>query len=69
MNRENIQKMRELLESVRSAIDAVRHIVDEEALQVGDRNMMEREINVVRKGVDKLLHESAAMLADPTRIE
>lgn len=69
MKRESVERMLQLLAFMRTKLDELRQIADEEALQVGDRNLIDRQISAIGDEVEVLLRTLSDMLDDPTKFE
>lgn len=57
----------ELITSARQNIDEAKRIVDEETLQVGDRNIIDHAIATLTSEVDMLSRTFREILEDPTK--
>jgi len=69
MKRETVLAVLQLVSSMRESVEEAGHIVDEEALQVGDRNIIDHSLNTIGDEIEVLSRTFSDMLADPSRIE
>ena len=59
----------QLVGSMRETLDDVRQIVDEEALPVSDRNMVDRALTIVAAEIEVVSRTLSDMLTDPTKAD
>ncbi|MEO8381769.1 MAG: hypothetical protein ABI779_19055 [Acidobacteriota bacterium] len=69
MKRETVTAVLQRLRAIRANVDETRKIIDEEGLQVGDRNIIDHALATVISEVDVLSRTLGDMLADPSKIE
>ena len=69
MRRETAVAALRLVGSLRGHVEETRRLVDEEALQVGDRNLIDQTLTTIAGEIEVLARAFADMLADGSRIE
>ena len=69
MQRKTVTAILQSVGAIRRSVDEVRRRLDVEALQVGDRSMIERALDTINGEFDVLERTFSDMLADPTKVE
>lgn len=67
MTREKVTGVLQIVEIAQQSIEEVRRIVDEEALQVGDRNILDHSIATITSELEIVRRTFGDMLEDPTK--
>jgi hypothetical protein len=69
MKRDAIETMLQLVATARQNADEMARIVSDEALQVGDRNVIEHALATIASEVEMLSRTFKDMVEDPTKNE
>ena len=67
MKRETVMQVLDLVKVMREGADELRRIVDAEALQVGDRNVIDHSVATISSEVEVLRQTLSDMLVDHTK--
>lgn len=67
MRRDSATTLLQLAAAIREELGQIRQIVDAEALQVGDRHLLEHSIDAIGDDLDALSEAVSAILTDPTK--
>ena len=68
MERETVIALLQLVGRMCHDLDDVRRIIDAEALQVGDRNMIDHALTTITGEVEVLSRTLSDMLTDPSKM-
>lgn len=69
MRRETALALLEKASQVSDAVKEIRQVIDSEALQVGDRSMIEHSLSIVATEVEALASTLGGIIKDPTKTE
>ena len=69
MKQDRVMVVLQVIAAARQNIEEAKRIVDDEALQVGDRNIIDHAIATITSEVDMLTRTFGDMLEDPTKRE
>ena len=69
MKRDGVLTVLQILTTARENVEEVKRIVDAEALQVGDRNVIDHAIATITGEMDMLTQTLRGILEDPTKNE
>jgi hypothetical protein len=67
MKRDVVMTVLQVLATARQNVDEAKRIVDEEALQVGDRNIIDHAMATITSEMDILAQTLRDILEDPTK--
>jgi hypothetical protein len=67
MKRDAVMMVLQIVATARQNVEEAKRFVDEEALQVGDRNIIDHAIATITSEMDILAQTLRDMLEDPTK--